>query len=116
MFTTISTYYTFPKTIEQIRRNMTDHATSRYQGLNSSEVGAKIENLGTRLDKQDKSFTLNDTTLHLIFSKFPSFNNLVSYSFSNYNFLVIRIFSVNNFKFHNDGPTPTKMKDSDKAN
>ena len=34
MFTTISTYYTFPKTIEQ--------------GLNSSVVGAKIENLGMR--------------------------------------------------------------------
>jgi hypothetical protein len=49
MFTTISTYYTFPKTIEQIRQNMTGHVTSRYQGLNSSEVGAKIENLGTRL-------------------------------------------------------------------
>ena len=28
---------------------MTDHVTSRYQGLNSSELGAKIENLGTRL-------------------------------------------------------------------
>ena len=28
---------------------MTGHVTSRYQGLNSSEVGAKIENLGTRL-------------------------------------------------------------------
>ena len=28
---------------------MTGHMTSRYQGLNSSEVGAKIENLGTRL-------------------------------------------------------------------
>jgi hypothetical protein len=25
---------------------MTGHVTSRYQGLNSSEVGAKIENLG----------------------------------------------------------------------
>ena len=52
MFTTISTYYTFPKTIEQIRQNMTGYVTSRYQGLNSrtsSEVGAKIENLGTRL-------------------------------------------------------------------
>jgi hypothetical protein len=49
MFTTISTYYTFPKTIEQIRQNMTGRVTSRYQGLNSSEVGAKIENLGTRL-------------------------------------------------------------------
>jgi hypothetical protein len=49
MFTTISTYYTFPKTIEQIRQNMTGHVTSRYQGLNSSEVGAKIENMGTRL-------------------------------------------------------------------
>jgi hypothetical protein len=36
MFTTISTYYTFPKTIEQ--------------GLNSSEVGAKIENLGMRIE------------------------------------------------------------------
>jgi hypothetical protein len=34
MFTTISTYYTFPKTIEQ--------------GLNSSEVGVNIENLGMR--------------------------------------------------------------------
>jgi hypothetical protein len=31
---------------------MTGHVTSRYQGLNSSEVGAKIENLGTRL-RQD---------------------------------------------------------------
>jgi hypothetical protein len=49
MFTTISTYYTFPKTIVQIRQNMTDHVTSRYQGHNSIEVGAKIENLGTRL-------------------------------------------------------------------
>jgi hypothetical protein len=49
MFTTISTYYIFPKTIEQIRQNMTGHVTSRYQGLNSSEVGAKIENLDTRL-------------------------------------------------------------------
>ena len=49
MFTTISTYYIFPKTIEQIRKNMTGHVTSRYQGLNSSEVGAKIENLDTRL-------------------------------------------------------------------
>ena len=28
---------------------MTSHVTSRYQGLNSSEVGAKIENLATRL-------------------------------------------------------------------
>jgi hypothetical protein len=36
------------KTIEKIRQNMTVHVTSRYQGLNSSEVGAKIENLGTR--------------------------------------------------------------------
>jgi hypothetical protein len=52
MFITISTYYTFPKTIEQIRQNMMGHVTSRYQGLNSSEVGAKIENLGTRLHKQ----------------------------------------------------------------
>ena len=50
MFTTISTYYTFPKTIEQICQNMTGHMTSRYQGLNSSDVGAKIENLGTRLE------------------------------------------------------------------
>jgi hypothetical protein len=49
MFTTISTYCTFPKTIEQIRQNMTRHVTSRYQSLNSSEVGAKIENLGTTL-------------------------------------------------------------------
>jgi hypothetical protein len=49
MFTTISTYYTFPQTIEQILQNMMGHVTSRYQGLNSSEVGAKIENLGTRL-------------------------------------------------------------------
>jgi hypothetical protein len=49
MFTTISTYYTFPKTIGQIRQNMTGQVISRYQGLNSSEVGAKIENLGTRL-------------------------------------------------------------------
>jgi hypothetical protein len=49
MFTTISTCHTFPKTIEQIRQNTTGHVTSRYQGLNSSEVGAKIENLGTRL-------------------------------------------------------------------
>ena len=49
MFTTISTYYTFPKTIEQIRQNMTGHVTSRYQRLKSSEVEAKIENLGTRL-------------------------------------------------------------------
>jgi hypothetical protein len=40
MFTTISTYYTFPKTIEQIRQNMTGHVTSRYQGLNSSEVAS----------------------------------------------------------------------------
>jgi hypothetical protein len=32
MFTAISTCYTFPKTIQQ--------------GLNSSEVGTKIENLG----------------------------------------------------------------------
>jgi hypothetical protein len=48
MFTIISTYSTFPKTIEQIRQNMTGHVTSRHQGLNSSEVGAKIENLGTR--------------------------------------------------------------------
>jgi hypothetical protein len=47
MFTTIYTYYAFPKTIEQIRQNMTGHVTSRYQGLNLSEVGAKIENLGT---------------------------------------------------------------------
>jgi hypothetical protein len=38
MFTTISTYYTFPKTIEQFRQNMTGHVTSRYQGLSSSEV------------------------------------------------------------------------------
>jgi hypothetical protein len=30
---------------------MTGHATSRYQCLNSSEVGAKIENLGTWLMK-----------------------------------------------------------------
>jgi hypothetical protein len=51
LFTTISTCYTFPKTIEQIRQNMTGHVTSQYQGLNSSEVGAKIENLGTRLTK-----------------------------------------------------------------
>jgi hypothetical protein len=36
MFTTLSTYYTFPKTIEQIRQNMTGHVTSRYQGLNQS--------------------------------------------------------------------------------
>jgi hypothetical protein len=49
MFITISTYYTFPKTIEQIHQNTTGHVISRYQGLNSSEVGAKIENLGTRL-------------------------------------------------------------------
>jgi hypothetical protein len=49
MCATISTYYTFPKTIEQIRQNMPGQVTSRYQGLNSSEVGAKIENLGTRL-------------------------------------------------------------------
>ena len=49
MFTTISTYHTFPKTIEQIRQNMTGHVTSRYQGLNSSEVEAKIENMGPRL-------------------------------------------------------------------
>ena len=48
MFTTISTCYISPKTIEQIRQNMTGHMTSRYQGLNSSEVGAKIENLGIR--------------------------------------------------------------------
>jgi hypothetical protein len=48
MFTTISTCYIFPKTIEQIRQNMTGHMTSWYQGLNSSEVGAKIENLGMR--------------------------------------------------------------------
>ena len=48
MFTTISTCYIFPKTIDQIRQNMTGHMTSRYQGLNSSEVGAKIENLGIR--------------------------------------------------------------------
>jgi hypothetical protein len=46
MFTTISTYYTFPRTIEQIRQNMPGHMTSRYQGLNSSEIGVKIENLG----------------------------------------------------------------------
>ena len=32
------------KSIEQIRQNMTGHVTSRYQGLNSSDVGAKIEN------------------------------------------------------------------------
>jgi hypothetical protein len=51
MFTTIFTYYTLAKTIEQIRQNMTGHVTSRYHGLNSSEVGAKIENLGTRLVK-----------------------------------------------------------------
>jgi hypothetical protein len=49
MFTTISTYCAFPKTIEQIRQNMTGHVTSRYQGLYSSEEGAKVENLGTRL-------------------------------------------------------------------
>jgi hypothetical protein len=49
MFTTISTYYTLPKIIEQIRQNMTGHVTNRYQGLNSSEVGANIGNLGTRL-------------------------------------------------------------------
>jgi hypothetical protein len=49
MFTTISTYYTFPQTIEQILQNMMGHVTSRYQGLNSSEVEAKIENLGTKL-------------------------------------------------------------------
>ena len=48
MFTTISTCYIFPKTIEQIRQNMMGHMTSRYQGLNSSEVGVKIENLGMR--------------------------------------------------------------------
>jgi hypothetical protein len=42
MFTTISTYYAFPKTIEQIRQNMTSRVTSRYQGLNSNEVGAHI--------------------------------------------------------------------------
>jgi hypothetical protein len=54
MFTTISTYYTFPKTIEQIRQNMTGHVTSQYQGLDSSEVGAKIENLGTRLTLQQQ--------------------------------------------------------------
>jgi hypothetical protein len=52
MFITISIYYTFPKTIEQIRQNMTGHVTSRYQGLNSSEVGAKIENLGMRLGER----------------------------------------------------------------
>jgi hypothetical protein len=46
MFTTC---YTFPKTIEKIRQTMTGHVTSRYQGFSSSEVGAKIENLGTRL-------------------------------------------------------------------
>ena len=42
MFTTISTYYTFPKTIEQ--------------GLNSSEVGTKIENLGVRPPPPPRKF------------------------------------------------------------
>jgi hypothetical protein len=46
MFTTC---FTFPKTIEQVRQTMTGHVTSRYQGFSSSEVRAKIENLGTRL-------------------------------------------------------------------
>ena len=60
MFTTISTCYTFPRTIEQISQNMTGYVTSRYQGLNSSELGAKIENLGTRLMK----FVLSNNMYH----------------------------------------------------
>ena len=43
MFTTISTYYTFPKTIEQ--------------GLNSSEVGTKIENLGVSPPPRQENLT-----------------------------------------------------------
>jgi hypothetical protein len=33
MFTTISTCYIFPKTIEQIRQNMTGHITPFYCGI-----------------------------------------------------------------------------------
>jgi hypothetical protein len=35
---------------------MTGHVTSQYQGLNSSEVGAKIENLGSRLIKNNPKY------------------------------------------------------------